>query len=51
MLGFNRYIVECKLRMIIVSTTGGMSFNRYIVECKLMKNTMQMAQQGVLIDT
>ena len=32
--GFNRYIVECKLRMTMASIYGGMSFNRYIVECK-----------------
>ena len=52
MIGFNRYIVECKYELNITfgfATSRG--FNRYIVECKYKKHIEWIGDVNDLIDT
>ena len=50
-LGFNRYIVECKLTKELLIYELGQCFNRYIVECKLDYCKDGIIAVLVLIDT
>ena len=49
--GFNRYIVECKLKRTLSLYIGNVRFNRYIVECKYKQEKDIKAGEWVLIDT
>ncbi len=37
---FNRYMVECEYRMILIKDEASPSFNRYMVECELHSDRM-----------
>ena len=50
-LGFNRYIVECKLKGNMGNQVYIQSFNRYIVECKCRFSRKILSPWRVLIDT
>ena len=49
--GFNRYIVECKLKSITNGIWVLNRFNRYIVECKYKWVNQTSGFSYVLIDT
>ena len=36
--GFNRYIVECKVKLTEAKNNLAKRFNRYIVECKALSD-------------
>ncbi len=49
--GFNRDIVECKLKNVCFISQAGISFNRDIVECKYRAKRDENAEGKVLIET
>ena len=50
-LRFNRYIVECKVLLLVYITSNISGFNRYIVECKVRMNLLEGRISQDLIDT
>ena len=50
-LRFNRYIVECKLKVNGTKIIGLRGFNRYIVECKYISVDVIYCYVFDLIDT
>ncbi len=48
---FNRYMVECELRVKVARQSARKCFNRYMVECEFVKTSDLSSVIQVLIDT